>query len=104
MDFPLQSEYMLGKLSRNDWRMPLTWHSGYHAFGTFLVIFPLYGVGIAFKLSVIDFVLHFIIDRIKAMYNIIVSPGINDPRFWNALGADQMAHQLTMLYLVYLLY
>ncbi len=93
-DYPLQTQYMLGKFKGGDeWKLPLTAHAGVHAAGTLLIglfFAPVYGIAIL--LALLDFFAHFIIDRIKVLKGNY--PG-NDKRFWWALGADQMAHHFT---------
>jgi hypothetical protein len=45
-------------------------------------------------LGVIDFLLHYHIDWIKMNYG---NRDIQNPKFWNHLGLDQMAHQITYI-------
>lgn len=79
-DYFLQNEYMLGKFKKEGWIMPLAAHAGVHALMTFAIcatfLLPLFLMGDLFLtlatvflcavLSGFDFVVHFIMDRIKA--------------------------------------
>jgi len=68
-DYPLQTQYMLGKFKGGDaWKLPLTAHAGVHAAGTLLIglcAAPVFGVAIL--LALLDFAAHFTIDRIKVL-------------------------------------
>jgi hypothetical protein len=97
-DFPLQNKYMLGKFKPfPDYILPLATHSTVHAIGTAILVFsfhwPLWFIAL-------DFVSHFIIDRIKASPNFGGKWKPDHPRFWENLGADQMAHHLVGIFMV----
>lgn len=91
-DYPLQNSYMLRKTENAGWVLPLICHAGVHAAFTFLIMFALVGIN-AFLFAFFDFVIHFIVDRIKSKYSKNVD--IKNPKFWSLLGLDQMAHHLT---------
>lgn len=70
-DYPLQGKYMLGKFQGGTaWILPLSAHCAVQAFFTFLI-----GLMVNPRLAVvgatIDFILHFIMDRIKASPNLM---------------------------------
>lgn len=78
-DYPLQGRYMLGKFSADPkiWLPALAAHSGVHALGTALIVSwvfffskTLHTNEFVFKwiilLSTFDFLVHFVMDRIKA--------------------------------------
>ena len=100
-DFPLQREYMLRKVSpRWDFILPLGMHAAVHGFLTLavcLVVNPS-----LWWLAGADFIIHFIVDRLKSgpryfgRFNDKTKAG-----FWNALGADQMLHHLTHIWIVW---
>ena len=101
-DFPLQREYMLQKTRPHwDFLLPLTMHCLVHAFGT-LIILVAFGRADLWWLSLLDFVVHFLMDRFKSgprylgRFNDLSKAG-----FWNSLGFDQMVHHLTHIYIVY---
>lgn len=78
-------------------------HSFKHGLGTSLAL--LFVVGIDYLAFVIicgflDFIVHYNVDWLKMNYG---NRDITTPQFWNHLGLDQMAHQLTYLYIVYLM-
>ena len=100
-DYPLQTQYMLGKMKATGWVKPLAAHAGIHAIGTFIVAYyflnlSYYLDNIAFAtiLAIADFILHFIVDRIKASPTIGGRWKPEQPQFWWALGADQMTHHI----------
>ena len=100
-DYPLQTQYMLGKMKATGWVKPLAAHAGVHAIGTFIVAYyflnlSYYLDNIAFAtiLAIADFILHFIVDRIKASPTIGGRWKPEQPQFWWALGADQMTHHI----------
>lgn len=102
-DFPLQREYMLKKtLPHWDFVLPLSLHCAVHAAGT-LIICLIFAPQL-WWLSLLDFVMHFVIDRIKSgprylgRYHDLSRSG-----FWNVLGLDQMAHHLTHILFIYLI-
>lgn len=73
-DFPLQGKYMLGKFKTGwDFLGPLSAHCGVHALFTHIIasvfLFCTHGPGyglLPFQLALTDFVVHFLMDRIKA--------------------------------------
>ena len=93
-DYPLQTSYMLGKMGKTNWVKPLAAHAGVHAIGTFIVVLVVTFSPIAIVFALVDFVLHFIVDRIKASPDLGGRWKLDQPYFWWALGADQMAHHL----------
>lgn len=102
-DFPLQREYMLGKtLPHWDFVLPLSLHCAVHAILTLLVC--LVFAPSLWWLCFVDFVIHFIIDRIKSGPNYLGRfHDLSRSGFWNVLGLDQMAHHLTHIYFIYLI-
>ncbi len=74
-DYPLQNEYMLGKFKKEGWKLPLASHCAVHFCFTFVISFvTLLACGNRFIVSLlfsllfglVDFNIHFIMDRIKA--------------------------------------
>lgn len=102
-DFVLQNVWMLQK-SRPNWDFvaPLAIHCGIHAFCTLAVILfvnPTY-----WWLALLDFGVHFIMDRIKAGPRYLGRyTDISKKAFWVSFGFDQMVHHLTHLYIVWIL-
>ena len=101
-DYPLQTQYMLGKMQATGWIQPLEAHAGVHAIATFLIayvvldlVYWLDNLFFATLFAILDFVIHFTVDRIKASPNLGGRFNPTQPYFWWALGADQMAHHLT---------
>lgn len=102
-DFPLQKEYMLKKfLPGWEFVLPLATHCAVHGamtLGIVLAIRPQ-----LWWLAVVDFVVHFIMDRLKSGPKYLGRyDDKSQPGFWNALGFDQMVHHLTSLYIVWML-
>lgn len=105
---------MLGKFKiGTEWILPLTAHASVHAAFT-LAIASVYGFAVmdgsalfvlrlAALLALLDFVVHFIVDRIKASPNLLGRWKPDSPYFWWALGADQMAHHLCHYVIIYIL-
>lgn len=95
-DFLLQSDWMAyGKGKLTNWFIPLLSHCLIHGVLTFCVIIIFYSLPIALLYGIIDTVIHFIIDRIKAHPKLGGRWNPNERNFWLALGADQLAHNLT---------
>lgn len=110
-DYPLQTPYMLGKMKATGWVKPLAAHATIHALFTFIIsmwfiIITLPGVGfilIPTLLALLDFTIHFVVDRLKASPSIGGRFKPDQPYFWWALGADQMAHHLTHYLIIFIL-
>ena len=109
-DYPLQTQYMLGKMQATGWIQPLAAHAAVHAIGTFIITIivfnPAYyldAVTLAVILAIVDFIVHFMVDRIKASPNLGGRFNPTQPYFWWALGADQMAHHLTHYAFIFIL-
>jgi len=106
-DFPLQNGYMLQKGKDKSWILPLATHAGVHA-GFTLIIILLANPKFAY-LALLDFVLHFMIDRVKARYKL--KPGTWEAsekgqllsKYYRALGKDQLAHYLTYSLIMFLM-
>jgi hypothetical protein len=74
-------------------------HSVKHGLGTLICLYPFLGLeyfGYALILSIFDSVTHYHIDWTKMNYG---NRDIKNPKFWNHLGLDQMAHQITYLFI-----
>lgn len=68
-DYPFQTDWMLGKFKPGlGWIVPLAAHAGVHGLATFLIVKLLWATSPAFalQLALFDFIVHFIMDRIKA--------------------------------------
>jgi len=108
-DFPFQTKSMLKKFDRDYkvWIPALAMHSSVHAAGTFIISagvgFYSTPTGLILLLSIFDFTVHFIVDRLKASPNIGGRWKIDQPKFWWCLGADQMVHHLTHYVIIYFL-
>lgn len=102
-DFPLQREYMLKKVSPSwDFVLPLSMHSAVHAALTLAIC--LYVNPSLWWLAGADFVIHFMMDRIKSGPRYLGRfSDRSRPGYWNALGFDQMVHHLTHLWIAWVL-
>ena len=79
-------------------------HSIKHGVATMLIMYWfVYDPMIAIELGFMDFVLHYHIDWAKININKKFSYTIENPKFWLWLGADQLAHSITYLFLVWAL-
>lgn len=107
-DFPFQTVYMLGKGKKGlDWILPLASHCLVHA-GMSAIIIAVYNPAYLW-LTLVEFLAHFVIDRIKATYRLPAGQWENEMRgkylsqYYFAFGADQLAHQLTYILMIYLM-
>ncbi|UZV41319.1 hypothetical protein vBVpaMR16F_253 [Vibrio phage vB_VpaM_R16F] len=101
-DYPLQTPYMLQKFKLKGWVLPLACHAGVHSLLTLFVLTSVYFIwettltyDTVLLLSIFDFTIHFITDRIKAHPNLGGKYKMDNPKFWWSLGADQMVHHIT---------
>ena len=100
-DYPLQSQYMLRKANEKQWVKPLLAHALVHATMTLLIV-------LAFNpsvwwLSIVDLIIHFSVDRVKASPKMLNRFSIDNKFFWWSLGADQMAHHLTHYFIIFII-
>jgi len=129
-DFTLQGKYMLGKFKSGwDFVPPLALHCTVHALFTYFIMhWTLLVLGVAqgnfpIQMSLIDFAIHFVMDRIKAsprllgrfkyicMHDLEHRANMTEERwrgkeisnklFWESLGIDQSVHRLTHYYLIW---
>jgi len=76
------------------------YHSLWHSAGTLLAfvwLHPIVGLVTAF----FDFLLHYHIDWAKNRINTHAKLSLQDRAFWVWFGADQLAHQLTYIVLIW---
>ncbi len=77
-------------------------HAVIHAFGTAVVVALIGGgVLVAIFLAVADLLIHFHVDWLKAKYSESRKLTPADTLFWRVAGADQFAHQLTYIMLIW---
>ena len=78
-----------------DWRGVK--HSVKHGLGTIWCLWVICGsdyILFALVMGAFDFLVHYHVDWTKMNFG---NRDINDPKFWNHLGLDQMAHQITYI-------
>lgn len=102
-DFPLQFPYMLRKLSPGwEFVFPLSLHCSVHALLTLLI--TLLTVPSLWYLSVLDFIIHFVMDRIKSGPRYLGRfNDVHRSPYWIAFGFDQMVHHLTHFWIIWML-
>ncbi len=101
-DGPLQTKAMVDEKSTYGAPLGLV-HAGIHAIGTFIAAWlALGGLQWALTLAIGDGIIHYHVDFTKE--NIVKRVGwtVADGPFWWALTADQMAHQLTYIFLAWI--
>lgn len=95
-DFVLQTRWIaVGKQHHEGWLLPLTLHAGLHGAMTGL-IFSVVAPALAW-IGLIDFIVHFAIDRAKAVLQSRFGLDTAKTGFWWLLGTDQTLHHLTHL-------
>lgn len=102
-DFVFQNVWMLQK-ARPGWDFfwPLTIHSGIHGLSTLAV--ALYLNPALWWLSLVDFVVHFLMDRIKAGPRYLGRfSDVRGKAFWVCFGFDQMVHHTTHIFICWIL-
>ena len=102
-DFVFQNTYMLGKQAE-DWSfvVPLSAHAGVHAVATLAIVLATRPE--LWWLALVDFVVHFLIDRFKAGPRYLGRyRDASKKSFWNAMGFDQMLHHLTHIAIIWAL-
>ncbi|WP_284215208.1 MULTISPECIES: DUF3307 domain-containing protein [Alphaproteobacteria] len=101
-DFLLQTRWMaIGKQRRHRWLFPLSVHAGLHGALTGL-IFSILAPALAW-IGLVDFIVHFAIDRAKAAIQTRLGLDVSQTGFWWLFGMDQTLHHLTHLGLAALL-
>lgn len=121
-DYKWQNEYMLGKFKKKGWIIPLSCHCFVHSFLTFIISLTMVNFNVSIGLAIFDFIVHFIMDRIKASPDLLGKYKMlskqefiaiskyktgskwenhvkneldSNKKFWECLGLDQMVHHLT---------
>lgn len=115
-DFVLQNDYMQGKFRENGWAAPLALHCSMHAFCTLAIV--CFIAPSMWWLSLVDFVIHFVMDRIKASPRMLGRyknlcqhelPAATAEQkkhmklYWLSMGFDQYIHHLTNLLIAWIL-
>lgn len=100
-DFFLQTPRMLGGRDRYV-HLGRAEHAGLHALLS-VIAFTAAGVPLAFTflLCLVEMVVHYHIDWIKGRHSDKVGNTPADASYWRAFGADQLAHQLTYLAMIW---
>ena len=81
-------------------------HASIHGFLTFLaVVICLPNLWLfAVLFGLFDAVAHYHIDYVKSSWNVKTKAGPSETRYWYAFGLDQMAHSLTYVLIVYIMF
>lgn len=120
-DYIFQTPWMIKKFAPgNQWIVPMAVHCLVHFVFTASIASFYVPVSYALALGYIDFMIHFVMDRIKVHPKLlgrwkaldadsyVVAKRYDDKKrlksnqfFWYALGFDQMIHHLTDLLIIY---
>lgn len=99
-DYPAQTQYMLRKGSPTGWVVPLAAHCAVHMVLTSVAVAIVSGnISLAVGMGILDFVVHFAVDTVKARLWKYPFP---TKAFWVTLGADQAMHHLTYAFIALL--
>ncbi len=81
-------------------------HASIHGFLTFLaVVICLPNLWLfAVLFGLVDAVAHYHIDYVKSNWNVKTQAAPSETRYWYAFGLDQMAHSLTYVLIVYIIF
>lgn len=96
-DFLLNNAWMALNRGKKglDGYAPLAAHAAIHGCGTLIICLLFFPA--LWWLSIVDFFVHGLIDRIKAVLTLKKQWSEKDKAFWVSLGIDQEAHNLTHL-------
>ncbi len=100
-DYLLQTEYMLGKFKAKDWEMPLLTHAGVHGLMTCAIVWYFVGWQLAIFMAVLDVIVHFTVDRVKASPFMFGRYQPHEKMYWIAHGADQFMHHITHYIIIF---
>lgn len=102
-DYILQGRYMLGKFAPGwEFVRPLAAHAGVHAAFTAYITWSVTQHWLlSLELALLDFGVHFAMDRIKASPKYWGRYKPHQRQFWWALGADQGVHHLCHYLLIW---
>ncbi len=115
-DFVLQTNYMQGKFRQTGWAAPLALHCLMHALCTLAIV--CFVDPSMWWLSLLDFAIHFAMDRIKASPRMLgryqslcshdrpsatAQQKSGEKLYWLSLGFDQYVHHLTNLLIAWIL-
>ena len=103
-DFMLQTDWMAltkGKPGKEGYQALFS-HTLIHALGT-LIIMLVFAPNL-WWLSLVDFVIHSIVDRLKGIATLKNGWQTKDTMFWWAFGADQELHNFTHIAYVALIF
>ncbi len=100
-DFALQTTYQVRH--KGDYLHPAGLiHAGLHALGSIPALYVLTQAPVLIAgFAVFEFLLHYHIDWAKAQIDRKLKPSHTSSLYWTIFGADQLAHQLTYLGMVY---
>ena len=107
-DFVMQDRYHQGKFNHKGWVLPLLDHSWQHSLMTLLgfvvwmILFSAFSTSLfvlAIGLSVVNLIVHFCVDRVKAHPSISRKYVYPSKMYFMFLGFDQYAHIVTTLIL-----
>lgn len=102
VDFILQTEEQIrSKGIYFDW--PGITHALQHGLGTFIAFFIFVDPSTALLVATIDTAIHYHVDWAKINLNKKYSYTPADKKFWVWFGADQLAHSLTYIWLIWAL-
>jgi hypothetical protein len=102
-DYLLQPAWILA--GKGDVRRPGGYaHAGIHAAFS-LVLLLAFGVpfGLAVALFAAEFVVHYALDYAKIHYSAGVDMAKQPQRYWALHGADQLAHQITYVAMIFVM-
>lgn len=106
-DYIWQTPYMLGKFKEKGWVEPLLAHVAVHGAVTFTIAYAFTGgigegvITYCILLMLLDMVVHFVMDRIKASPKLLGRYNVQQKEFWWALGLDQKVHHITHYIIIY---
>jgi len=105
VDFVIQinDPNSMKKFDVRGWIGPLAKHAGDHSTVTFVIAIFFTNIYLAMALALLDFVLHFSMDRVKASPHILGRFKYPEPGYWYSLGGDQAFHHFTHYLIIFII-